>query len=242
MIRTPVTLKGFTRQMPPVHVWRVVSPTASTGRHRWKLGQATEGSAEPPFEGVVQHEPWELAVDFVNTVTCPPCRTYDILSSSPGRFKRWNLAHPELPKLEGSGAIRTQLMELRQNIREIFQRQASGKTPDPRSLLQLNRILHDSPVHPNVAFDMGRWRIQEILEQATPLHECKWKIARATAILLGGMQVGRLLNCQAPRCKHFVVRRTRDQIWCSPACANRARVARWRMLRKTEMRRREDQS
>ena len=168
---------------------------------------------------------WGLAVDFANTVACKACRSSDTLSS-PEAFERWNHDHPGLPEVGTSTATRRRLTDLRRDIREILERQTAGKPPDPAALARLNRMLRESSTHLRAVFDAGQWRFEEIPEHVTTRQEWMWRVTRATADLLGGEQAGKLLRCQAPTCDHYVVRRMRDQLWCSPACGNRIRVAR----------------
>ena len=121
---------------------------------------------------------------------------------------------------------RGRLVALRRDVREILERQTSGKPPDPATLARLNRLLRDSSTHLRAEYYGGRWRVEEVPEHRTPTQEWRWRVIRATTDLLGGEQGGKLVKCRAATCEHFVVRRMRDQLWCSPACGNRIRVAR----------------
>ena len=168
---------------------------------------------------------WGLAVEFANTVACKACHSSDALSA-PGAFHQWCDAHPGLPEVGSSTVTRKRLVELRRDIREILEGQTAGKPPDRASLSRLNRMLRDSRTHLRAEFREGRRSFEEIPEHVTPTQEWMWRVTRSTADLLGGEQSGKLLKCRAPTCDHFVVRRMRDQLWCSPACGNRIRVAR----------------
>jgi predicted RNA-binding Zn ribbon-like protein len=44
--------------------------------------------------------------------------------------------------------------------------------------------------------------------------------------LLAGPDASRIRACQAPGCVLFFLAERRRRDWCSPACGNRARVAR----------------
>lgn len=168
---------------------------------------------------------WGLAVDFANTVACKACHSSDSIATSES-FVRWNRAHPQLPEIGTSPAVRGRLVGFRRDIRMLLERQDAGGSPDPVSLARMNHILRGTRTHLLAGFDQGHWRFEEVPEHLTPTQGWMWTVTRAIADLLGGEQVGKLLKCQAPTCDHFVVRRMRDQLWCSPACGNRIRVAR----------------
>ncbi len=168
---------------------------------------------------------WGLAVDFANTVACQACRCSDVLSD-PETFTRWNRAHPELPDVSATTALRGDLISLRRDVRAILERQAAKRPPTSASVGRLNRVLRTSSTHWRAEFVERRWVLTEVPEGLSPTQEWRWRVARATVDLLAGTLGGKLLKCRAPTCDHFVVRRMRDQLWCSPACGNRVRVAR----------------
>ena len=202
---------------------RARGPHVSTGRmtaHAHHHGHH-EGGAESGSHPIS----WGLAVDFANTVACKACHSSDALGT-PEAFDQWCHDHPGLPEVGASTGTRGRLVGLRRDIREILEHQTEGQPPGPATLARLNRLLRASSTHLRAEYHEGQWRVEEVPEHRTPAQEWMWRVTRATADLLGGEQGGKLLKCRAPTCDHFVVRRMRDQLWCSPACGNRIRVAR----------------
>ena len=167
-----------------------------------------------------------LSVDFVNTVVCPACRVKDALSSL-GDFARWTRAHPDLPSLMWTQPGLNRLMVLREDLRLLFEHSIEHRRPPLGPLSQVNACLRLAPVHLELKWRGTRLSFEEVLESRDPEQRWMGIVARSAVELLGGPFRQRLRRCQAPDCLHYLVARTRGQLWCSATgCGNRVRVAR----------------
>jgi predicted RNA-binding Zn ribbon-like protein len=116
---------------------------------------------------------------------------------------------------------------LRDAIRSLFEATVSGGPLPPDAVRRVNAasaavptcpVLETSdPCAPSVRVAGGTGnRSVEILAE----------IARSAIAIVGGPGRERLRRCPAPRCGRFLLGGRRGSVWCSPACGNRARVAR----------------
>ena len=171
---------------------------------------------------------WNFAVDFVNTAACAACHTGDGLASSEV-FALWNRAHPGLPEIAVSGPVLGELRSLRDDLRELLERQALGKPPASEALARFNRRLRNVSTHLRARYSDGRWQFEGVPDAASLTEQWLWEMTCAVADLLAGPFAAKLRKCQAPRCGHFLVSRVQGQLWCSPTgCGNRVRVTRHR--------------
>ena len=171
---------------------------------------------------------WNFAVDFVNTAACAACHSGDGLATSE-EFVLWNRAHPGLPEIALSGPVLSQLRSLRDDLRDLLERQALGKPPGSAALTRFNQRLRNVSTHLRARYSDGEWRFEGVPEAVSPAEQWLWEMTCAGADLLAGPFATTLRRCQAPRCGHFLVSRMQGQLWCSPTgCGNRVRVARHR--------------
>ena len=164
-----------------------------------------------------------LAVDFANTVACPSCRARDGLSTS-ADLVRWLAAHPRVEPWAPRPEELAPLRHFRETVRSLLQSTARGEPPDPKALARLNRAISETPLA--LTWTAAGWR-RSPASETEGLRRAVGRLAAATAELLTGPRRDSLRACHAPDCAHFLLARTRGQIWCSPTgCGNRARVAR----------------
>lgn len=171
-----------------------------------------------------------LAIDFANTVACDACGVGDALSRSEG-FDQWLRAHPEVRVRSLTLGELSRLRTFRRDLRVTF-RAAARRTPPPAHALGgMNRVARRFRVERALRWRDGAWEVEERSSESDPVLRLAGKLCESAFAAIVGRGSGRLRECQGPRCAHFILARTRTQLWCSPTgCGNRARVARhyWR--------------
>lgn len=174
-----------------------------------------------------------LAVDFVNTESCPACRVGDALDT-PEDATRWRRAHPELPSVGLSQADLAQLRTLRRELRLLLGTAAGGRNPSAAGMRRLAQILRRSSTHLELNSDQGRVTLFETFGPMGVRGRWEALLGRSAAELLAGPERNRLRQCAGPDCVHLLLAHSRGQLWCSPTgCGNRARVARHYRRRST---------
>jgi predicted RNA-binding Zn ribbon-like protein len=169
-----------------------------------------------------------LALDLANTLmVVRPGATLDLLETS-DQLARWLEA--ERPRLDDGqiaardlGTIRV----LRDAIHRLFTATVEA-APLPDSEVALLNTASAAVSH-YLELDAGGQREPAMVERdssADPLARVLGRIARSAIELLAGPDRARLRICHAPSCGMFFLAARRGQAWCSPACGNRARVAR----------------
>ena len=120
---------------------------------------------------------------------------------------------------------RARLRRFRRQVRELLEAGPSSPPP-PASVRAIRRWAFGGSARPTLAWEKGRWRIRPEVP-VLPEAALRARIASDLVALLTGPITHRVRRCQGPGCGHFLLARTRTQIWCSPTgCGNRARVAR----------------
>lgn len=190
-----------------------------------------------------------LAVELMNTIDVGHGDVRDKLAST-GGVASWlrtvadrmtpaipDEAARQLPQLlDGAGEDTLELVgaALRE-LRNALRRLAAAVTDDPRppitapdlsrsdAITALNALVTTSPElvwppdgQPSLAY-RARGGVGELVVGV---------IAHQAVELLGGPRRHRLRACVAPNCDRFFVKNHPRREWCSPACGNRARVAR----------------
>lgn len=174
--------------------------------------------------------PGRLAVDFVNTVACGACRAGDALST-PEQFARWAGRSFRTPPLQLSTRELARLRSLRGALLGLFGSTVQKTSPSAGAVTLLNSASSCSLIPKVIAWERGRWVLQDAGEFRTPVERIEGEVGRAATDLLVSPHLPKLRACKGPGCAHFILARTRTQIWCSSTgCGNRARVSRhyWR--------------
>jgi predicted RNA-binding Zn ribbon-like protein len=110
---------------------------------------------------------------------------------------------------------------------------AAGRRPPDPFIRHLNRLSRGAPRYVELRWPRGsapgvRVRARSRTRGATALAA----VARSAIELLGGPARHRLRRCSGPRCVLFFLASDLRQTWCSGACGNRARVARYQAARR----------
>ena len=173
-----------------------------------------------------KERPGALAVDFANTVACSSCRVSDALSSAE-QWSRWTNARKDLPKSRLRSHDLRFLRRLRADLRALLSACTTGNRPDFHALATINSI-HRRAAHRLVLdWRPGSWIVTHETANSGPLDEIAGPVVRSFTDLVGGSERRRLKSCLGQGCAHFLLARTRQQVWCSPTgCGNRARAAR----------------
>jgi predicted RNA-binding Zn ribbon-like protein len=167
-----------------------------------------------------------LVVRFLNTVACPVCRVGDALDSD-SSMRAWSRA--TIPGETGpwSEAELRRLRRFRQALGEVMSAAVSRQDPPPEALEQVNASARQTPLPPSLRWTRRGWVAVEAPARGTASARVASAVAGATIRLLAGPEGARLKECEGPGCAHFLLARTRNQIWCSSTgCGNRVRVAR----------------
>jgi predicted RNA-binding Zn ribbon-like protein len=172
-----------------------------------------------------QSLPWlgfPPAVDLANTVLVTTAGERDLLTSD-DQLEDWIGA--ERDRIPGVGAASGRLAEvreLRETVRELLHARARGKRPPERARLRINAVSATMPVRTTLTED-GRAVEEPDAPDRYALFEAT--VARS-AIELADRRDSPLRVCEAPSCGMLFLQEHPRQVWCSPACGNRARVAR----------------
>lgn len=116
---------------------------------------------------------------------------------------------------------------LREAVLEVLRAASAGEGPPAQALERVNDASAAAPTW--LVLDAADPRRPEVRVRAAGSSrtvEILAAIARSTIELAGGPDRERLRRCPAPRCGRYFLASRRGTVWCSPACGNRARVAR----------------
>lgn len=179
-----------------------------------------------------------LAVDFANSVACPSCRVADALSSME-EFDRWMRVRPRLPVGKAGPRDVAFLRRFRADIRSLLGASVGRISPPPSSLARVDLARRRASQRSSLMWHGGRWMVMEGDTRRSAAEGIAGAVAQSVTELLVGPERTKLRACRGPGCSHFLLARTRQQIWCSPTgCGNRVRVARhWRKVRVLSTRR-----
>lgn len=167
-----------------------------------------------------------LAIELVSTVYVHGGRLVDALESVE-QLRVWLGAYERrLPAtdLRATDEAVRRMRELREALRVLFTAVTTGTSPDGAAITHLNAVLACSPEQIRLMWEgqeptVERWRAGRPDEQLLA------ELAASGAELLGEHSTV-LRACLAPSCVLFFKKDHPRQEWCSPACGNRARVAR----------------
>lgn len=174
--------------------------------------------------------PGSLALGLANTRLRGPRGEDQDLLLSPGDLERWLRAHErELGPIDPEVALRLpEFRALREAIGELLAAAADGRGLPGPALERVNRRAADVPVVLRLEDGEDGPRSVEEPVRTSPATRALAAIARsAIRLLTGGTAIGR---CR--RCGRFFPAGRAGRIWCSPACGNRARVARHQARRR----------
>ncbi len=169
--------------------------------------------------------PWLVfppAVDLPNTAVMTSGGPLDLLTSE-DELAVWVAAeHDRIPDVESTRGRLEELRELRQAVHALLHARARRRRPPPTAVDVVNGASRTSPVVPILDRDLA---VHEEPTAGEPFDRFRAAVARS-AIELFDRGDGVLAECGAPSCGMLFLPTTARQTWCSPACGNRARVAR----------------
>jgi predicted RNA-binding Zn ribbon-like protein len=179
-----------------------------------------------------------VAVDLVNTLWAQGGRVVDALDSV-GGADRWLVAvagnrlsdGTTLQEAAGAVAVRVRgepfraaLAELRDQARDLLIAGANARHPTARSLDAVNRRAAAAPSRVQARVDaQGGWSLRRLRQP--PLSIAVLAALAEDVLATAALGTG-LIECTTPSCLGVFVQDDPRRYYCSPACANRARVAR----------------
>jgi predicted RNA-binding Zn ribbon-like protein len=164
-----------------------------------------------------------LAVDLADTVRVVGANKVELLIAEEA-LSAWVAA--ELPRFPVARAALGHLSEvraLRDAARALLLARAEGTPLLRHDLETMNEASARCPSFP-VVTDGGQRQTVELNDD--PFATFCAAVARSTMEALDDNHETLLAVCHAPSCGMLFVPANRRQNWCSPACGNRARVAR----------------
>jgi predicted RNA-binding Zn ribbon-like protein len=181
---------------------------------------------------VLPDEP--LAVRLMNTIWADRHGVYDALDSV-GNLRAWLAAvqtdEVESPTNPGDlarfRALRDALRRLAAHRTEDTRvKAASAMTDIGKAVAVVNRAAGQAPAWPRLDYADGQLLLTTA-GRATPVQRALSSIARDSMDLLIGDSPVDLRACHAPGCVLYFVKDHPRREWCSDACGNRARAARY---------------
>jgi predicted RNA-binding Zn ribbon-like protein len=185
------------------------------------------------WKQVLPDEP--VAVRFINTVWADRAGIHDALRSA-ADLERWLEHVRPLPEHKAYRVGHEDLVRFR-TLREAMRCVAILATADDRpvaamvtaspadSIELINRIAREGAEPPRLEYTHGT--IQRIRPEPSTLPaRALARIALEMIDLCAEPDTPKLGACRAPGCVLYFAKRPPRRTWCSPACGNRARVAR----------------
>jgi predicted RNA-binding Zn ribbon-like protein len=159
----------------------------------------------------------ELAVDLANTVRAGRGgQAVDLLADRDG-LAGW------LRAVGGPGdAGPAELVALRGQVLGLLEARLSRRPLPAAAVAAVNRAAAAAPGV--VQLEAGELVVRAA---ATPGDAFLAELAASAITLVGGPGRDRLRRCRAPGCGRWFLASRPRQTWCSPACGNRARLARF---------------
>ena len=170
----------------------------------------------------VDPSPWLVfppAVDLANTVVPG---VVDLLTTSEQLARFITAERGRVPGVEGAAGRLAEVRRVREPVRALLTAATAGEPLPEGDVEQVNAWSAASPTYPVLLDGVVHHRDAA----RNPFHAFRAAVARSAIELAGGHQEAGLLTCPAPGCGMFYLRAHPRQQWCSPACGNRARVAR----------------
>lgn len=175
-----------------------------------------------------------LAVDLANTVIFGSDQEIDLLSS-PAELRHWlEVEGPWLGTAPPEVVLRlADFRDLRDMIRALLAASVGGRAIPPDAVEAVNAASAAAPVYPSIdAADPLAPVAVDTTMSGSRTAGILARIARSAIAIAGGPDRMRLRVCGAPRCGRFYRASRAGTIWCSDACGNRARVARYHERRR----------
>ena len=170
-----------------------------------------------------------LAIELVSTVHVRDGATVDALTT-PGELSAWLDVNDS--RLDGIATARIDpvavlepVRELRGAVDRLARAAIAGQPPAPADVELVNTATRRAPAHRELRWTRRGRPVAVEVTPAGPADALLARLARDATGLLAGDH-GELGACGGPSCILLFARTRPRQAWCSPACGNRARVAR----------------
>jgi predicted RNA-binding Zn ribbon-like protein len=159
----------------------------------------------------------DLAVGLANTLRAGRGGAVGDLLADPDGLARW-------PRATGGpdDVGLPELLALRGHVLALLAAAVDRRPLPPAAVTAVNRAAAAAPGV--VQLEAGELVVRA---NASPADAFLAEIAAAAISLVGGPGRDRLRRCAAPGCGRWFVASRPRQTWCSPACGNRARLARF---------------
>lgn len=174
-----------------------------------------------------------LALELTNTFRLRRGRAIDALAT-PRDLAAWLAA-----RKERLGGPRTgepsadEVLALRELLQTVLAAAAAGRRPPAACVHRLNRLSSGASQYLELSWPRtGEPRVRVRTLSRAPGVTALAAVARSAIELLGGPARQRLRRCAGPRCVLFFLASDPRQTWCSEACGNRARMARYQAARR----------
>ena len=162
-----------------------------------------------------------LAVDLADTVRVVSSEPIDLLTDEDALAIWVGIEAKRYASAEAARGRLHEVRSLRDAVRGVLLAQADGTPIPTRDLELINHASERCPSYPKLS--------ESGIREAVELNDDPFQVfaAEVARSLIETMEGGPSVSvCRAPSCGMFFVPTDRRQRWCSPACGNRARVAR----------------
>lgn len=162
-----------------------------------------------------------LAVDLADTVRVVGSNDVELLVDEEA-LSVWIAAEfPRFPSVAGASGHLSRVIELRDAVRALLTARVRDESLPRRERDLINDASRRSPSFPTIDETTGRVTVEV---NDDPYDMFAAAVARSTMEVL--TREADVAECRAPSCGMLFEPANRRQRWCSPACGNRARVAR----------------
>ncbi len=162
------------------------------------------------------------AVDLANTVVVTPAGPVDLLTTDDELAVWIQAERGRVPDVDAAHGRLPEVRELRDAVHALLHAAVHAERPPGDALDAVNEASRAARVAPVVDLDLA---VRDEAVAADPFERFRAAVARSAIALVSGSG-GPLAACGAPSCGMLFVPESARQTWCSPACGNRARVAR----------------
>lgn len=173
----------------------------------------------------ILHDP---SIELANTVLGSGPRRVDLLGT-PSDLARWlGGLEPQIgPAPAETGLRLADFRSLREAIRSLLQAAAIGHPLTSEAVESVNAASAAMSSYPSLDSSDPRLPVAvEVPSAGSRTAEILALISRSAIGLVGGPDRERLRACGGSGCGRFFLASRPGQVWCGPACGNRARVAR----------------
>lgn len=163
-----------------------------------------------------------LAVDLADTVRVVGSDDVELLVDEETLSTWVRAERPRYPVADAALGRLSEVRRLRDSVRSVLQAAVTGDRLPRHDVDVLNEVSARSATFPKAT---GDGAIETVEVNNNRFDNFCATVARSTFAILDD-DASSLDICDAPSCGMLFVPANRRQNWCSPACGNRARVAR----------------